>query len=115
MGQFKSGKAIPQGIPRLQGWMTSAEASVLLNVTKARVSQMVKAGKLGQPFRIGPVIILQAQAVKDEYERRLANPRHKKHLRKIEFPNEYIPAAEPEIHETLKEAVSAYLIKEDAV
>lgn len=113
MGRFRAGRVIPENLPRLPGYMTCAEAAIQLNVTPARISQMVKAGRFGQPFRIGTTIVLQTQAVKKEYEFRLANPKRFGGLVKHHIPQEYMPTEVPDIDESLKEAASAFLSKDD--
>lgn len=113
MGKFRSGKVIPD-VPRLPGFMTSAEAAILLNVTPPRITQMVKAGQLGQPFRIGPHIVLQSQCVQEVYQKRLADPRYKTLLRDRIFPTEFLPTEVPDLDDSLKQVADAYLAQDTA-
>lgn len=112
MGRFRGGRVIPEGLPRLPGYMTCAEAAVQLNITPARISQMVKAGRFGQPFRIGTTIVLQTEAVQKEYDYRLANPQRFGGLAERSIPQEYHPVKIPDMDESLKEAASAFLSKD---
>lgn len=112
MGRFRAGRVIPEGLPRLPGYMTCAEAAVQLNITPARISQMVKAGRFGQPFRIGTTIVLQTEAVKKEYEYRLANPKRFGGLAERRIPQEYMPVEVPDLDDSLKEAASILLAKD---
>lgn len=109
MGRFRAGRVIPENLPRLPGYMTCAEAAVQLSVTPARVSQLVKAGRFGQPFRIGTTIVLQTEAVRREYEFRLANPKRFSGLAQQHLPKEYLPTQVPDLDPSLKEAASRFL------